>query len=66
MKKAKWVDRCTPAKIGTVPMVVYVHAADRRRLKPGMWARVQYHENGNWEKVLVRHVGPDGHFFADR
>lgn len=66
MAKLKWIDRCQPCKIGTVPMVVYVHAADRRRLKPGFWARIREAENGPWAKVLATRVDEGGYFMADR
>ena len=66
MARLSWLDRCVPAKVGTMPMMVYVHAADRRRLKVGNWARVQYHENGSWERVLVTRVDPDGYFMANK
>lgn len=66
MGKLSFLDRCTSAKIGTVPMMVYVHAADRRRLAPGLWARIKYYENGNWTRVLITRVDPDGYFMADQ
>jgi hypothetical protein len=60
----KWLDKCTPCKIGTIPMLVRVDG--RSSPKVGKWLRVQYDENGKWESVLVRRVDADGYFMADR
>lgn len=60
----KWIDKARPCKIGTIPTVVLLD--NRSSLNVGNWVRVQYVENGDWEKVLVTKVQDDGYFMADR
>jgi hypothetical protein len=64
--RERWLNTCTSCKIGTMPMLVRVHAADRKKLAPGKWARVMYAQGGKWERVLVRRVDPGGYFQADK
>lgn len=61
----RWIDKCTSCKIGTMPMLVLVHGADKA-MKAGKWIRIKYAEGGRWERVLVTRVDPDGYFMANK
>jgi hypothetical protein len=61
-----WLSRAKPCKIGTMPMLVHVHAGDYKRMAPGKYARVRYAEGGRWERVLVTRVDQDGYFMANK
>lgn len=56
----------TPAKIGTVPCVIWIHGRDKRYMAPGKRIRIKEREGDHWHHVTVTAVNPDGHVFADR
>jgi hypothetical protein len=62
----RWIDKCVPCKIGTMPMLVQVHGTDWKKMKVGNWMRIRYNEGGNWERVLLTRIDPDNYFMADR
>lgn len=62
--RPRFLEKCQPAKIGTMPMVVRVDK--RSPVEVGRWVRIQERENADWQLVLVRRVDPDGYFQADR
>lgn len=55
-----------PCKIGTIPMLVWLHRQDAKTIAPGRYVRVKYAVGGCWEQVLVTRVDPDGYFMANR
>lgn len=59
-----WAETARPCKLGTMPALV--HLDGRSKLAVGKWVRVQEIENGNWVRVLVTRVDPDGYFMASR
>jgi hypothetical protein len=59
-----FIEKAKPCKIGTVPMVVQSHGSDKMIV--GGYVRVKYMAGGDWHKVLITRVDPNGYFCADR
>jgi hypothetical protein len=63
----RWYDReLTPMKLGTMPKVVLIHGADKRRLAAGQWVRIKESEGDKWHSVLVEHIRECGTVVASR
>lgn len=53
-------------KLGTIPKVVLVHGADKKKMKAGKWIRIKESEGDKWHQVLVEDVRDDGTVVASR
>lgn len=62
-----WYDlSLTPMKLGTVPRVVLIHGADKRRMSAGKWIRIKESQGDKWHSVLVEAIRDDGTVVASR
>ena len=62
-----WYDlSLTPMKLGTVPHVVLIHGADKRRMSAGKWIRIKESQGDKWHSVLVEAIRDDGTVVASR
>jgi hypothetical protein len=62
-----WYDRpLTRMKLGTIPALVLVHGADRKRMAAGVSVRIKEREGDRWKRVTVDRVADDGYVFASQ